>query len=63
MVSPVDSDSVSECPCLLTLLLDLPTVSLSLLLVFVYNMYIPGAFVLVVFDSLLKEFYGIMGQL
>ena len=26
-------------------------------------MYISGVFVLVIFDSLLKEFYGIMGQL
>jgi len=26
-------------------------------------MYISGVFVLVIFDSLLKEFHGIMGQL
>jgi len=29
MVSSVNSDSVSECPCLLTLLLGLPTVNLK----------------------------------
>ena len=29
----------------------------------IYVTYISGVFVLVIFDSLLKEFYGIMGQL
>ena len=41
-------------------------ISLSLLWILVYdlcNMYISGTFVLVIFDLLLKEFYGIMGQL
>jgi len=55
MVSSVDSDSLSECPCLLTLLLDLPTVlSLQWIFVWICVTYISGMFGLVIFDLLLE---------
>jgi len=61
MVSSVNWDSVSECPCLLTLLLDLPTVNVQVFYGFLCKicvMYISGVFVLVIFDSLLKEIWN-----
>jgi len=59
----VSSDSVSECP--------VPTHSatkfksfMDFCVGFVHgNVSISGVFVLVIFDSLLKEFHGLMGQL
>ena len=59
MISSVDSRS-GLLPSLLTVYL-----SLSLLWIFVQdlcNMYISGVFVLVIFDSLLKEFHGSNGS-
>ena len=61
---PHPQNSVSECLCLLTLLLDLPTVNLKFKSFMDFCVtYISGVFVLVIFDSLLKEFDGIMAQL
>jgi len=71
MVNSVDSDSVSECAVSTHSATGSTTESTDSLLKFksygflcrIYVTYISGVLVLVIFDSLLKEFYGIMGQL
>ena len=71
MVSSVDYDFVSECPMPTHSATGSTTESTDSLLKFksygflcrIYVTYISGVFVLVIFDSLLKEFYVIMGQL
>ena len=70
MVNSVDSDSVSECAVSTHSATGSTTEYTDSLLKFksygflcrIYVTYISGVFVLVIFDSLLKEFYGIMGN-